>query len=103
MAGCARDRTGARGGPLRTLPARNGVWYRSPRTGRRIAVQCGAAHIDHADLARFYDPANLSWECRECHLRRDQRLHVAHAGETRKVNKDAARPCCAFGAIEVTL
>jgi hypothetical protein len=60
----------------------------NPKTGRTVVVQLGAAHKDHEDLERFYDPANLLCLDRKCHLLFDLGRHRT----TRQIRKDQRRP-----------
>lgn len=89
----ARKKVFARaGGRCERCRALRGSRYISVRTGRMVIVQLSAAHLDHEDLARFYDEDNLRCLCRSCHLRMDTKIHVIHARDTRKSRKDSARP-----------
>lgn len=72
--------------------ALEGSRYVSMRTAKFVVVQVGIAHLDHEDLARFYDDTNLNCVCRACHLKMDLPIHVAHSRDTRKERKDQARP-----------
>jgi 5-methylcytosine-specific restriction endonuclease McrA len=67
----------------------NGDSYFNRNTQRLVKVQLGVAHLDHDDIARFYDEGNLRAWCRACHLRKDnQGIHRT----TRQTRKDRARP-----------
>jgi hypothetical protein len=72
--------------------ALQGTKYFSSRTGKLVIVQLGAAHLDHEDLERFYDPDNLRCLCCACHLRQDVLLHVTRSRATRQRTKDSQRP-----------
>lgn len=72
--------------------AKQGTKYFSSRTGNLVVVQLGVAHLDHEDLERFYDEANLMCVDRACHLKIDAELHSKHARETRQRSKDQKRP-----------
>lgn len=62
--------------------------YFNPQTGRLVLVQLGVAHVDHHDLARFFDDENLRCLDRRCHLIFDKSQHHT----TRATRKDSARP-----------
>lgn len=72
--------------------AKAGLKYFSLRTGRLVLVQLGIAHRDHEDLSMFFDETNLWALCRACHLKFDERMHVARARATREARKDSGRP-----------
>jgi hypothetical protein len=65
----------------------DGAGLVKPRT---ITVQLGHAHLNQD--AGDHRPENVRKLCRWCHLNHDARFHAVKAGETRKTNKDAARP-----------
>jgi hypothetical protein len=66
----------------------NGTFYENDR-GRRVLVQCGAAHLNNT--AGDDRPENLGWLCRGCHLRTDKPFHRL----SRATRKDARRPLIA--------
>lgn len=72
--------------------ALGGTKYFSAWTGKLVIVQLGVAHLDHEDIERFYDDANLLCVDRACHLKIDGHLHATHARATRSTLKDRARP-----------
>jgi len=69
-----------------------GETYFNQKTNRLVIVQLGVAHLDHYNIALFYDPANLRALCRACHLRQDMLLHLTHARSSRCHRKDNSRP-----------
>lgn len=67
-------------------PAGDSYW--NPKTKRLVLVQLAAAHIDHEDLARFFDLTNLRSLCRADHLRFDRLYHK----QSRGLRQDKSRP-----------